>query len=426
MKKITAVITIIYTVVQLNAQNTITNQNFGVEITGFVKNDVFYDTRQNVSAREGHFLLWPSAEMIDENGQDINARSSLNMLAIQSRLSCKITGPDALNAKTSGVIEGDFFSQANDNINLLRLRHAYIKLNWEKTEVLTGQTWNPLFVTGCFPGTVSFNTGTPLQSFARNPQIRITHRMGRISIIGAALAQRDYVTAGPSGNSSEYLRNAVLPDMHLQLQYNTKNEASGINFLAGAGMAFKAVVPRLYNTITDSLGSHNYRVDEKVNGLTSIAYFNLKIPVLTIKMQYRYGENISDILSVSGFAVKNIVDATTGELSYTPLKNTTFWGEVHTNGKEFQFGIFGGILINNGTKEKMSSTLNTVYGLTTNIESLYRIAPRIIYNSGKFRAAFELEYTSADYGNDYNLNYIPNSVKTVANIRALFSTYYFF
>jgi hypothetical protein len=32
---------------------------FGVKISGFVKNDFFWDSRQTVAAREGHFLLWP-------------------------------------------------------------------------------------------------------------------------------------------------------------------------------------------------------------------------------------------------------------------------------------------------------------------------------------------------------------------------------
>ena len=149
--------------------------NFGIKFSGFVKNDFFFDTRQTVAAREGHFLLWPAAVTLDETGVDINAQSNFNILAVQSRLKGAITGPDAFGAKTSGVIEADFFAQANDNINLLRLRHAFVKLNWEHMELLAGQYWNPLFVTDCFPGTVSFNTGTPPQSFSRNPQVRATN-----------------------------------------------------------------------------------------------------------------------------------------------------------------------------------------------------------------------------------------------------------
>ncbi|RLD78030.1 MAG: hypothetical protein DRJ15_12330, partial [Bacteroidetes bacterium] len=89
---------------------------FGIKFSGFVKNDFFWDSRQTVAAREGHFLLWPKAQLLDENGNDINDKTSFNFLTIQSRLSGVISGPDAFGAKTSGLIEGDFFAQANAHI----------------------------------------------------------------------------------------------------------------------------------------------------------------------------------------------------------------------------------------------------------------------------------------------------------------------
>ena len=130
-----------------NAQDEKKESQFGVKLSGYVKNDFFWDSRQTVAAREGHFLLWPKPELMDELGNDINAKTSFNFLAIQSRLSVAIKGPDAFGAKTSGLIEGDFFAQANAHIDLFRLRHAFVKLNWEHLEVLAGQYWNPLFVT---------------------------------------------------------------------------------------------------------------------------------------------------------------------------------------------------------------------------------------------------------------------------------------
>lgn len=387
---------------------------FGIKLSGFVKNDVFYDSRQTVNAREGHFLLWPSAESLDANGDDINASSSINMLAIQSRITGKITGPDAFGAKTSGVIEGDFFGQANDNINLFRMRHAFIKLNWTNTELISGQYWNPLFVTGCFPGTVSFNTGTPIQSFARNPQIRVTQTIGGLSIIGALLSQRDYVSRGPAGASSSYLRNSGMPDVHIQVHYS--NDA----LLVGAGIASKKIVPRL---VTDA----NYITDETVGSMAAIGFIKYTTKPLTIKLQGRYGENIPDVLAISGYAVKEVVDSTTNKLTYTPLKSTSFWADIHTNSKTLQFGVFAGIFNNLGTKEAMSDAGNTIYGLGTNIESLLRVSPRVILNSGKFRLAFELEYTQAEYGSGFDVNYQnPTTTKSVSNVRTLLSTYYFF
>ena len=421
MKRIAIITLLLLSNLAIYAQE---KSDFGIKFSGFVKNDFFFDSRQTIAAREGHFLLWPSPEYLDENGEDINAKANFNFLAIQTRLKVAINGPDAFGAKTSGVIEADFFAQGNLNINLLRLRHAFVKLNWTNIEVLAGQYWNPLFVTDCFPGTVSFNTGTPLQSFARNPQLRVTYRTGSLKLTAAALSQRGYVTFGEIGPSSSYLRNSVTPDMHLQLQYGSKNEKTGTGFILGGGLAYKSIVPRLESQVGPP-PNDIYKVSEKVYGLTAIGFSKITTNPLTIKFEARYGENISDLLAISGFAVKEVTNLTTGERSYTPLQSMTFWGEVHTNGK-IQFGIFGGFLKNLGTKDKMSDTGNSVYGLATDISTLFRISPRVIINSGKTRIAFELEYTSAAYGDNFDLNYIPENTTEIANLRALIGVYYFF
>jgi hypothetical protein len=393
---------------------------FGIKFSGFVKNDFFWDSRQTISAREGHFLLWPAPVNLDELGNDINDKASFNFLAIQSRLIGKITGPDAFGAKTSGLIEGDFFAQANLNINLFRLRHALVKLNWEHLEVLAGQYWNPLFVTACFPGTVSFNTGTPLQSFARNPQVRVTYKTNGFSILAAALGQRDYSSVGPLGASSHYLRNSAVPEMQVQLHYGTSNE-DGMNIVAGAGAAYKTIVPRLSSSPVDGV---TYKVDEKVGGFTAMAFSKLTTELITAKLQVRYGENISDLLGISGFAASELSDITTGERSYTPLKSMTFWGEIQTNGNP-QVGIFGGFTSNNGTKESILLG-SPVYGRGTTIRRLYRIAPRIMYNARKVCVAMELEYTNAAYGSNYNEFHIPAETVSADNLRILTSVYYHF
>ena len=419
MKKYIIVALALLTSVAVSAQEK-EESKFGVKFSGFIKNDFFWDSRQTVSAREGHFLLWPAPVTLDERGEDIFGTASFNFLAIQSRLSAKITGPDALGAKTSGLIEGDFFAQSNLNINLLRLRHAYVKLNWEYTEVMAGQYWNPLFVTACFPGTVSFNTGTPLQSFARNPQIRVTHNIHGFSILAAVLGQRDYSSVGPLGASSMYLRNSAVPEMQVQIHYGTNNE-EGMNIIAGAAAAYKTIVPRLSSSPVDGV---TYKVDEKVRGFTAMAFSKLTTKPITAKLQVRYGENIADLLGISGFAATAITDATTGERSYAPLKSMTFWAEVHTNGNP-QVGIFGGYTSNNGINESILATV-PVYGRGTTIRSLYRIAPRIIYNVGKLRLAAELEYTSAAYGDNYDEYYIPADITLANNLRVLTAVYYFF
>jgi len=388
------------------------SQDFGIRFNGYVKNDAFFDSRQNVTAREGHFLLWPKPEAPDANQQDVNAHPNFNILAVQSRISGTITGPEALGAETSGKIEGDFFAQANDNINLFRLRHAYVRLSWENTQLLTGQFWNPMFVTSCFPGTVSFNTGVPIQPFSRNPQLRLTQNFGDFEIIAAALAQRDYPSRIDETVSSKFLRNSGTPDMHLQVHYNRPK----LNM--GAGLAYKTIVPRL---VTEE----EIKTNKAVDGLSAIAFARLSLNPITIKIQAVSGQNATDVLQISGFAVESIQDDT-DKRSYLPLRNMSLWTDIHTNGGPFQFGVFAGYTKNRGTKQNIINDPDLIMGFGKNIASLYRISPRILYSSGKLKFGLECEYTSATFGDDYNQKAIPINTNTVGNMRVLLSTYYYF
>ena len=244
-----------------------------------------------------------------------------------------------------------------------------------------------------------------------------------MKVTAAALSQRDYSSRGAAGVSSSYLRNSAIPDMHFQVQYGNSLGESGTALVAGGGIAYKTIVPRLESVFGAPLNT-NYMVDESVSGLTAIGFAKITTSPVTVKFEARYGENIANVLAISGFAMKSITNPTSGEADYTPLTSTTFWGEIHTNGT-FQVGLFGGYFKNMGTKEAVDPGL-PVYGLGTSISSLYRISPRIVYNAGKTRIGLEMEYTSASYGSGFDENYLPSSTTTVSNLRALLAVYYFF
>ncbi len=158
--------------------------------------------------------------------------------------------------------------------------------------------------------------------------------------------------------------------------------------------------------------------------MTAMAFTKLTAGPITAKLQVRYGENISDLLGISGFGITEITDFTTGERAYTALKSMTFWGEVHTNGNP-QVGVFGGLTSNNGSKEEILSPA-LVYGRATTIRTLFRISPRVIYNAGKVRLALEVEYTNAAYGENFNEFYIPDETTSADNLRVLAAIYYSF
>jgi hypothetical protein len=386
-----------------------TDKSFGISFSGFVKTDFIYDTRQTVSLREGHFLLYPQGENLDINGKDINAKSSFNILSIQTRLLGRITGPEAFGAKTSGQIEAEFFGTTEGDINGFRLRHAFVKFDWAITSLLIGQTWHPMFVAEMFPGVVSFNTGAPFQPFSRNPQIRFTYSIENVKFILAALSQRDFQSNGPDGFSSSYLRIAVFPNIHAQVQY------SYLGYLFGAGVDYKKLVPRIVTP-------KKIVTDNSIASLSAIGYAKLNLNPVTVKTEVVYGNNLADHLMLGGYAVKSI-NSITLEEEYSPISVFSFWGEIST-GKEIELALFLGYSKNMGAYDNIAGSY---FGRGINIENLFRVSPRIQINSGQSRISTELEYTSAGYGTTVNLNKgrVENA-KNLSNLRLLLAVYYFF
>jgi hypothetical protein len=401
---------------------------FGITFSGFLKTDFFYDSRQAVSIREGHFLLYPENKKPDLYGNDINAKDHLGILSIQSRLTGKITGPDLLKAKTSALVEADFFGNENasfPDVNGLRLRHSIIKMNWSTVELLVGQYWHPLFIPECFPDVVSFNTGSPFQPFSRNPQIRITKKVNNIKLIAAAASQRDFSSNGPDGSSPKYLSNAVLPDMNVHLQYTTQINESN-EFLIGTGAEFKQLVPRLFSqgdkNLKDGADTIYLAGDEHVTSYALTLYAKLKLKPVTIKAYAIYGSNLFDHVMLGGYSVSAVNATSQMSYEYAPIKNMSVWTELSTNGKT-QVGFFAGFTKNLGTE---NDNTGVYYSRGSNINYVYRIAPRMVFNKEKLRISAEVEYTSAEYGKANTKGVVNSDLTTVSNIRLLTAFYYFF
>lgn len=417
MKRFTFLIIVFSIGFSLFGQDAPEAPQYGIKFSGFIKNDFFYDTRQIYEIRDGHFSFYPKPINEDDNGDDINANPSVNFLAIQSRLKGTVTGPDAFGAKASGILEADFFGGGSANLtNLFRIRHAIVKLNWEHSELLFGQYWHPMFVTGCFPGTVSFNTGVPFQPFSRNPQVRFTQSLGDLKVIVAAMTQRDFTGVG----GYIPLSNSGMPDFHGQLQFANNN------IFAGAGAGYKIIKPSLTNAA-------GLVTDATLGSFYSIAYLKINTEPVTLKFEGVYGQNMHDHLLTSAYAISEI-DLVTGDFTYTPMNQATFWTDIHTNGKDVQFGLFAGYMKNLGASDKILDAATIAHRFDNDIlDNVMRVSPRVIFNSGKVRFAGEIEYTAAAYAKhlgdgEYDLDEYGKikSTEVVSNIRFLMAAYYFF
>ena len=412
-------------------------KKFKIKFSGFVKTDIFYDSRQTVSVREGHFLLYPKDALPDPDGEDINANSSFNMLNIQTRFRMLATGPDVWGAKTSAFVEGAFFGSINPDINEFRLRHAFVKLAWPHTQLLVGQYWHPLFHIRCFPGTVSFNTGAPFQPFSRNPQIRITQNMGRLNLALTLLTQRDFSSYGPNGISSEYLRNTSLPAFNLRFEYDAKNKEAETEFLIGVSGNYKMLQPRLKTV-------NGYKTNTKASSFSLVGYTKYETKHFAVKLYGFYGEDAFNLTMIGGYAVQDLTDEKKAIVSYTPIQTSSVWLEAFYKRKNWQLGIFTAYSKNMGSGNPITNFSLTnksvngyegqvFYSRGSNIDYLYRIAPRLVLYYGNFRIAPEIEYTVAAYATkdeDGVLNRDEygkiTASNTVGNLRVLIGVYYFF
>ena len=410
---------------------------FGIVFSGYVKTDIFFDTRQTNGLRDGHFLLFPEPVKPDADGNDINAKSAYNILSIQTRLCGSIWGPDAIGAKTSAYFEAEFFGNINPNINSFRLRHAWVKLNWPRTELMVGQWWHPMFVPECSPGTVSFNTGAPFVVFSRNPQIKITQHIGKFSIALTMLSQVDFMSDGPEGANTKYIRNSVIPESDLQFQFFTVNAANGTEFLCGFGINWQMLTPRLsstmtispaYDTVIDGKVFHHdavtasYKTDAKSTAMAYNAYARLKIKHFTFKIGGEYGGNNNAYTMLGGYVVKSVTDPTRGFVDYANVRSFAAWAEFHTNATRWQPGLFVAYGKNLGVGEEVKGPY---YARGSNIDYAYRISPRLVFNAGKLRLAGELEYTAAAYGTTNEKGFVSKPFE-VGNLRFLLGVYYFF
>ena len=94
-----------------------------------------------------------------------------------------------------GVIEVDFTGQADGMANYLRLRHAYLQVNWEKSQLIAGQYWNPMTVPQIMPSNREMHNGAPFHPFSRLYQLRLDYNpFGKFNILSALAFQSDYAT----------------------------------------------------------------------------------------------------------------------------------------------------------------------------------------------------------------------------------------
>lgn len=383
-------------------------------IFGYVKAEGIYDSRQNFELREGHLLYFPLRKMPDVLGADINARGDFNEYAIQTRFDIAGAGPCIGNMDSGFLIEAEFFGRTDATIEGCDLRFAYLELKSDIWEFQAGQNYHPICFPFESPNTISFNQGIPIAPFALCPQFKVTYHQNCVEFLAAAMGFLGDRPFGLAGGTDKVFRDAMMPDFYLQMRL-LQDEAN----YAGIGFDVLRIVPRLVTL-------KNYK---EVNPITSVStdlFTRTQHNDYVIFTKFMYSQNAAIFELIGGIGIHSI-DPITERRSYAPLQTFACYVEFIKQGS-FEPGLFIGVAKNLGATRSIIPFIESqvaLFGIGTDIDTVFRVSPRVRWYLDSFIVGIEYEYTRAAYGTINNHGRVQNTTP-VSNNRFLFATYYVF
>ena len=355
--------------------------SFSLDWHGFVNPHYYADSRSVVGGREDMMLFFPKPIVKDSLGNDLNDGWQADMLAITARLGLTIKGPDIWGAKTKAYIEGDFTGSTNATINDLRLRHAYIDLNWEHHRLLAGQYWYAMVIHEIMPMTNPLNMGSPFHCYARQPQVRYEYHLDAFEAVAVAQWQLDNMSQGllngvPT-SSTLFARHSMIPELNFQLRYNTGN------LFFGAAVNVKTIQPMVQTVATAVQPSQ-----KKHSSLTYSVFGKVNLGEVTLKAQTLLNNSLYEGCSLGGYLM--LADSTFKDWHFN-----TVWLDIERNTGHWRPGLFMGFAKN---LDYGNTNFVHCFGRGHDMEYLWRIQPRLTYTTLKgLSFTGEAEYTRAGY-----------------------------
>lgn len=373
-------------------------QREGFKLTwhGFVNPVCWWDTRQVVSGRDGMMLFYPKPVNNDTNGEDLNGVSSLDVQSFTARINLTFQGPDVLGAKVKGFIEGDFTGASEATLNNLRLRHAYLNMRWEHSDMLFGQFWYPMVVQEIMPNTQPLNMGAPFHPYARYGQVRYTHHLNNWELMTTAALQLDNKSQGINGSTNDYQKHSSLPELNAQIRYNGLAD-DGIF----AGLAYNMLIIRPRDSYQDLTNTKTFVTDQLFASHSFSAFARIDAKQWSFRAQTLLSNNLYEGCTMGGY-VEHCEWNPAGmpTYSYRPWHFTTLWCDISKTKGAWQPGIFVGYGFNNDLDNAIDPVKDLVYGRGHDIRTLFRIQPHIGYVTPVGLSFWaEAEYTVADYAN---------------------------
>lgn len=384
---------------------------FKFDFYGRVRADLYYNSRASAETVDGLFYLYPEDHLYDPDGKDINALPQGSAYSVYSRIGVNITGPKIGTANSSAVVEADFRGSSS-TLSVLRVRHAYAKLAWQKASILVGQTWHPLYGSVA-PSVLNLDTGAPFQPFSRAPQVRYTYSpKPELCLEAAAVWQSQFTSAGPDGKSNKYLKNSCVPEIFIGANL------LGAGWIAGAGAELISITPRTTSVVDGA----TYKVDERLTTISAEVHASYVTPQWQVSGKSVLASNLTQTSMLGGFAVTSI-DKHNGKREYAPFRTSASWVNTVYTANKWQPGIFAGYMKNLGTGKAITSE---TYGVGQNVDQLLTATAQLSYVVPHWKVGVEVGSSTAWYGTLDLSNGKITDTHSVTNIRGVATMMYIF
>ncbi len=384
-----------------------TKTPFKFKVSGMARLDSFFDSRQGWEFWHGLDFDAVKAPRPDPNGCDVHDKARFTIVP-WPELKLDVFGPDVWKAKTSAVFRTDMVGRwigmtpitndFKDTFNCIRMKHAYLQFDWEKTSLRCGKYYHPIAMPELSPDTVSVNSGETFDPFEYSTFFMVRHKFDPFEIVAAV------------GRTClrNFERNAIMPHIYLRLNAFVGDQMFCI------GNDFRAQVVRLFTdksmatNLTTSTSDIGYKESEFIPGFVPFVAASLKKGKYYFKTRLLYAQNASEYDVMGGWGVCQR-DPATDRRHYTGLRCINYWFDNAYVTEKWEVGGFFGIAKNLGSRYKIQRDpsgnllIDSDYFWLLNVDRMFRIQPRIRLFHGPVTVGLELEYTRAYFGtlNDY-------------------------
>lgn len=282
-----------------------------IKFYGFLRLDLHFDSQRPNNSQSPLFITTP-----DERAAAISRNGSFAMHPRLTRFGIDYKGPQVKrlgDGKLSGKLELDFQNGGTESRQAVRIRHAFLRVDWKDWSLLAGQTWDtvsPLFPT-VNSDTLQWNAGNVGD---RRPQLRAAYEpsvgRGKLSFTGGVGLTGAIDSLDLDQNGVRDGEESARPNLQARAGYSHPIAATGGSASVGLSGYYGAL-----KTARAVAGRTEFR--------SQLVNLDFTLPVhrrVHLRGEAWWGRNMSD---VRGGAGQGVISATGRE-----VRGRGGWGEV--------------------------------------------------------------------------------------------------